>query len=255
MWAIRFTLFGLFVALDFLCILLLKHRERYEQVLESKWFNGLLLPTYYSLCLLVFLLPPESGWEGRPAWLQATSVRIGFPVMGLLLIAAGAILALATLRQRKVIGAQDVPQGLLTTGLYAHFRHPIWAGVLWFMLGLPLLARNPDGLLVYPLFFLYTWIGTIFEEKADMRRRFPEEYAQYADTTRMFGPLWVWSVLSLVLCGIAGMGLLAVDQQGPNVELTAPLQLVKRRRATAHTRLARLAEPEPHDANQSKRRT
>ncbi len=206
MWAIRFTLLGLLVALDCLGILLLRYRSRFQRLAESTLFNCLLLPVYYSLLILVFLLPPEAGWDARPAWLEHISVRLGFPVVGLLLILVGVALAIATLRQRKVIGAQDVPEGLLTKGLYSHFRHPIWTGVLWFMLGLPLLTRNPDGLLVYPVYFLLAWGGTIFEEKSDMRRRFPEEYARYSESTRMFGPLWVWGVLILVLAVLAGIG-------------------------------------------------
>ena len=78
-------------------------------------------------------------------------------------------------------------------------------GVILLPYGLPLLTRNPDGFLVYPAYFLLAWGGTIFEEKSDMRRRFPEEYARYSETTMMFGPLWVWGVIALVLGVIAGV--------------------------------------------------
>ena len=126
--------------------------------------------------LLLILLPPESGWASRTAWLQHISVRIGFPAVSLDLFIAGSFLGLATIRQRKVIGAQDTAEGLLTTGMYTYFRHPIWTGMLWIMLALPLLTRNPDGLLVFPFYFLLLWAETILEEKIDMRRRFPEDY-------------------------------------------------------------------------------
>ena len=206
MWTIRFILLAILAVLDGLCILLLRYRSRFHRLAESTLFNGLLLPVYYSLLLLVFLLPPDAGWDARPAWLEYESVRMGFPVVGLLLVLGGSFLGLATLRQRKVIGAQDVADGLLTTGMYAHFRHPIWTGVLWMLLGLALLARNPDALLVYPVYFLLAWGGTIFEEKSDMRRRFPEDYARYSASTPMFGPLWMWGIWALILGLIVGGG-------------------------------------------------
>ena len=208
MWTIRLILLGIIVAFDGLGFLLLRYRSRFQRLAESTLFNCLLLIAYYPLVLLLFLLPPEAGWDARPIWFQHISVRIGFPAVSLVLFLAGSFLGLATLRQRKVIGAQDVPEGLLTTGLYAHFRHPIWTGMLWIMLGLPLLTRNPDGLLVYPVYFLLAWAGTIFEEKSDMRRRFPEEYARYSESTLMFGPRWLWGALVLILVVLSGTGVM-----------------------------------------------
>ena len=206
MWVIRFILLGIILAIDGLGILLLRYRNRFERLAESTLFNCLLLIAYYPLVLLLFLLPPESGWASRPAWLQHISVRIGFPAFSLALFIAGSFLGLATIRQRKVIGAQDTAEGLLTTGMYTYFRHPIWTGMLWIMLALPLLTRNPDGLLVFPFYFLLLWAETILEEKIDMRRRFPEEYERYGETTNMFGPWWVWGLIALFLALIAGVG-------------------------------------------------
>lgn len=207
MWTIRLILLGIIVAIDGLFFLFLRYKSRFQRLTESTLFNCLLLIAYYPLVLLLFLLPPESGWASRPDWLQHIGVRIGFPAISLMLCIAGSYLGLATLRQRKVIGAQDTAEGLLTTGLYTHFRHPIWTGMLWIMLALPLLTRNPDGLLLFPVYFLLVWGETVLEEKSDMRRRFPEEYARYSETTRMFGPWWVWGVIALVLAVIVGVGL------------------------------------------------
>ena len=152
-------------------------------------------------------LPPAGGWNARPVWLQHTSVHIGFPVIGLLLICAGALLAIATFKQRKVIGVQDVKEGLLTSGFYRYFRHPINTGILWVSLGLPLVMRNPDGLLMFPAIFVIFFVGTIFEEKNDMCVRFPEQYQAYRKTTRMFGPIWLWSILVVVLLILVGIGI------------------------------------------------
>jgi protein-S-isoprenylcysteine O-methyltransferase Ste14 len=136
------------------------------------------------------------------------SVSIGFPVIGLLLICAGAFLAIATFKQRKlVIGYQDTEEGLLTSGFYRYFRHPIYTGTMWVILGLPLVMRNPDGLLMVPAIFVIVFADTILEERSDMCVRFPEQYQAYRQTTRMFGPIWLWAIIVMCLFILVGAGL------------------------------------------------
>ncbi|MHC4744598.1 MAG: methyltransferase family protein [Planctomycetota bacterium] len=195
MWIIRFTLLGAVGVLDCGGAYLCRYREKYGKLLENKIFNIALVILGHCLCYSMVILPPTGGWKVRPLWMEQTSVRIGFPVIGLLLICAGASSAVAAFKQRKVIGAQDVKEGLLTSGCYRYFRHPINTGILWVTLGLPLAIRNPDGLLIYPAFFVLFLIGTILEERSDMCLRFPEEYRAYRKTTRMFGPIWIWAVI------------------------------------------------------------
>ena len=179
MWTIRIMLLGVLVAMDGIGAYLLKHRSQYKRLFESTIFNTVLVIAGNCVCYLIVILPPDGGWSARPVWMQHTSVRIGFPVIGLLLICAGAFLAIATLKQRKVIGLQDVAEGLLTSGLYRYFRHPIYTGILWFTLGLALSIRNPDGLLMFPAIVAWIVAGTFLEEKHDMCVRFPEQYHHY----------------------------------------------------------------------------
>ncbi len=199
MWIIRFILLGALVTLECVAIFFMRHREKYRGVVENKIINTVLVIGCNCLYYLVVVLPPAGGWNARPVWLGYQSVYIGFPVIGLLLICAGALLAFATLKQRKVIGIQDVKEGLLTSGSYRYFRHPITTGILWVILGLPLAMRNPDGLLMFPAIFVIFFIGTIFEENNDMCLRFPEQYRAYRQTTRMFGPIWLWSILVVLV--------------------------------------------------------
>ena len=196
------------VALDSMFVRLLKNRIKYKRLLESTIFNVVFVILGHCVLYLIVLLPPAEGWNARPSWMQHTSVCIGLPCIGLLLICTGAFLAIATLRQRKVIGAQDVEAGLLTSGLYRYFRHPIWTGILWVTLGLPVAMRNPDGLLMFPAIFAWAYVGTIAEEKNDMCKRFPEQYDKYRQTTRMFGPIWIWVALSLSLAVLISAGII-----------------------------------------------
>ncbi len=207
MWIIRFILLGVLGALSCVNLFPYRYHSRYGRLLENSIFNIALVAVCHAICYLIVGLPPAGGWNARPVWVQHTSICIGFPVIGLLLICAGAFLAIATLKQRKlVIGYQDTEEGLLTSGFYRHFRHPIYTGIMWVILGLPLVMRNPDGLLMVPAIFVIVFAGTIIEEKNDMCLRFPKQYQAYRQTTRMFGPIWFWAVLVVVLLVLISIG-------------------------------------------------
>ncbi len=206
MWIIRFILLGVLGASICVDPYLYRHRRRYERLLENRIFNITFVVVCNCLCYLIVGLPPAGGWNLRPNWLGYKSVSIGFPVIGLLLICAGALIAFATLKQRKVIGMQDVKEGLLTSGFYRYFRHPIYTGIMWVSLGLPLAMRNPDGLLMFPAVFAIIFTATVLEERNDMCVRFREQYQAYRQTTRMFGPIWLWSVIVVIILLLVGFG-------------------------------------------------
>ena len=206
MWTIRFVLLGLLTAIEFGVLWLCRDRERFRAILENTSLNIAIVVLGHCLYYLMAVLPPAGGWNSRPDFLLHTNVQFGFLVVGLLLIGAGAFLCVAALKQRKAIGVQDVEEGLLTSGVYKRFRHPINTGILWITLGLAVAIRNPDGLLMFPAVFAMTFAGTIFEERSDMGWRFPDRYQQYRQSTRMFGPVWVWIALAITLSVIAGSG-------------------------------------------------
>jgi len=66
--------------------------------------------------------------------------------------------------------------------------------------------RNPDGLLVFPAIFVIIFAVTIIEERNDMCVRFREQYQAYRQTTRMFGPIWLWSVIVVIILLLVGFG-------------------------------------------------
>ena len=207
MWIIRFILLGVLAVSICGDPYLFRHRRQYEKLLGNGIFNTTFVIVCHCLCFLIVALPPAGGWNLRPAWLEYQSVRIGFPVVGVLLICSGALLAFATLKQRKfVVGMQDTEEGLLTSGFYRYFRHPIYTGMLWIYLGLALIFRNPDGLLIFPALYALFFAETLIEEKNDMCVRFHGQYQAYRQTTRRFGPIWLWSALVLVLLALIALG-------------------------------------------------
>jgi len=204
MWSIRFILIGALAIMVCGGWHFLRYRSRYEGLLESRIFNIAFVIVYNCLSYLIVVLPPAGGYSARPDWLDYRSVRIGFAVMDPVLICAAIVLFIITLQQRKVIGAQDVKEGLITSGAYRYFRHPIYAGIIWVCLGLALVVRNPDGLLALPAIFVINLAQAIIEERNDIGVRFREQYQDYRKTTRMFGPIWLWSVVAVIILLLVG---------------------------------------------------
>jgi len=209
MWTIRFILIGMLGTVVFVCWHILRHRSRYKRLPESKISNIAIVIVYQSLCYLVVVLPSAGSGNHHPDWLEYRSVCVGFAVMGSVLICAGIVLSLITLRQRKAIGMQDIKEGLLTSGVYRYFRHPIYTGIIWITLGLALVTRNPDGLLMFPVVFAINFALSLSEERNDMGIRYHEQYVAYKQAVRMFGPIWLWCILIAMLLLLTGLGLIA----------------------------------------------
>jgi protein-S-isoprenylcysteine O-methyltransferase Ste14 len=206
MWTVRLILLGGLVAMTSIDFYMLPRRKKHQWLIENRVFNALGVVAYNACCYLMAVLPPAGGWDRRPAWLMHPGVHIGFVVVGSALICFGVVLFLISVRQRKVLGLQDVQTGLLTSGAYRYFRHPIYAGILWVSLGLALLTRNPDGLLMFPALLGVFVAQALIEEKYDMAVRFHEQYRDYRHTARMFGPAWLWSTIVVTILLIASSG-------------------------------------------------
>ncbi len=206
MWTIRFILLGVLAVLTGIDFFMLRHRRERERLIENGALNLIGVVLYNACCYLVAALPPAGGWEHRPVWFVHPAARIGFAVLGAILIAVGIVLFVLSVGQRRVLGLQNVPAGLLTSGAYRYIRHPIYAGILWVSLGLALVTRNPDGLLMFPALLGILVMQALIEEKYDMGVRFPEPYRQYKRAARMFGPAWLWSTIIVAILLIVGSG-------------------------------------------------
>jgi protein-S-isoprenylcysteine O-methyltransferase Ste14 len=157
---------------------------------------------YCLLCVSLAGLPSDPDVLAPLAFFTEPPVRTGYSVIGLILIGISVLMWIAALRQRKALGGQDVKSGLLTSGLYRHVRHPIYTAMVWVSLGLALALGSWDGLLMIPAVFLVNAAEAFLEERYDVGVQFPSQYAEYRKQARMFGPLWVWMSLAVVLVAV-----------------------------------------------------
>ncbi len=194
MWVIRVILLVLLGAYVGLAALLIRRRQQCSGVVESRTVNIALVAIDLVITCALVTLPPAAGWNARPDWLRAGSVRVGFGAAGMALVCAGLGLALCALRQRKALGLQSAQAGLITSYAYRYFRHPIYTGILGLSLGLALLTRNPDGLMVLPALFV-AYAAFMLLEEHELGVTFGQQYQAYRQTTRMFGPVWLWAAI------------------------------------------------------------
>jgi protein-S-isoprenylcysteine O-methyltransferase Ste14 len=194
MWTIRFVLLGIFIVL-LICSGYFLRRQKYQNFLENGVFNFVLVLCYNLLCYLLTGLPSAPGGIPVPGFFGNPASRVIFLIIGWVLFFLAILLMGTAIRQRKTLGGQNVKEGLLTGGLYRIFRHPIYTGVILASLGVALVTRSWDGLLMFPLVFLLNMVQALIEEKFDIGVRFPGQHQEYKKRTGMFGPTWVWGIV------------------------------------------------------------
>ena len=154
-------------------------------------FASLLLSAL--LCLFfVWLLPRITSLGGT--FLAAGMPRLTMPEMTLwqqgavyVLIGAGALAAMAALGWLgKAFAIMPEARNLVTTGPYAHVRHPLYAAQIVIVLGLILQYQQPWSLLLGGAVIAFQVIRSLYEERV-LTQAFPE-YDAYRARTKRFIP-------------------------------------------------------------------
>ncbi len=126
---------------------LLKERMRSpiqkEQSAQDKIVTGLLLLLFFAWFAFMALDAVRFRWSIVPAWLQ---------VPGALGVSIACYIGYLTLRENTfaalVVKVQrEREQKVISTGPYRYVRHPMYAGMIFYLLGLPLLLGSWWGLL------------------------------------------------------------------------------------------------------------
>lgn len=80
------------------------------------------------------------------------------------------------------------PIRLITTGVYKHIRHPIYAANLYLLLGLFLMESSIFIVINWVLMFIFYYKSALLEE-SNLENTF-SEYKNYKHNTRMFFPFF-----------------------------------------------------------------
>jgi len=199
LWLIRIILIiWLFIqVLAFVPII--SSREKYSAFLENFKLNLFLVILYNAVCYTIVLLPPDTTIFYPPAILNNELVAQWYNIIGSSLVFIAIGILILTIRSRKVVGGQDTGKNLLTTGVYAISRHPIYLGISLISIGLSVASRNFDALIMLPFILVANYLEAKLEETYDVGIRFKEQYYDYKKRTKMFGPYWFWILVIILL--------------------------------------------------------
>jgi len=156
------------------------------QVFWDKVFMSLMIVIWYGWLVLMALDAKRWGTSHVPEWLSD---------VGAVLIPLGFLAVLWTFRENSfaapVVKIQEERgQKVISTGPYSIVRHPMYAGALLYMLGMPLLLGSWLGLAVLPLIVGFLTIRIFIEERA-LRKGLPG-YSEYAARVRYRLVPYVW---------------------------------------------------------------
>jgi protein-S-isoprenylcysteine O-methyltransferase Ste14 len=161
---------------------LLKERMRSpiqkEQSTEDKIVTGLLLFFFFGWFAFMALDAVRFRWSTVPSWLQAPGA---FGVL------VACYIGYLTLRENTfaalVVKVQEErAQKVITTGPYRYVRHPMYAGMIFYVVGAPLLLGSWWGLLWGCGLLALFAIRVLIEERT-LRKGLPG-YSEYAAQVR-----------------------------------------------------------------------
>jgi protein-S-isoprenylcysteine O-methyltransferase Ste14 len=169
---------------------LLKERLRSPiqkgQSTQDKIVTGLLVLLYFGWLAFMALDAVRFRWSSVPAWLQAP---------GALGVLVACYIGYLTLRENTfaapVVKIQkERAQTVITSGPYRYVRHPMYAGMIFYLFCTPLLLGSWWGIL-WGFVLLLLFVIRIRIEERTLRKELPG-YNEYAARVRYRLIPWVW---------------------------------------------------------------
>jgi protein-S-isoprenylcysteine O-methyltransferase Ste14 len=156
----------------------MKFPVRHEQPLWDRVLMSFFIVIYAGWHVLMGVDAKRIAWSNIPVWLQA---------IGALLVLVGNLVTMEVFRVNSfaapVVRHQvERKQRVITTGVYAYIRHPMYAGAMIYLIGTPLLVSSWMGLMAMPLIVLMLSMRIGREEK--LLREELEGYDEYASKVR-----------------------------------------------------------------------
>ena len=132
-----------------------------------------------STMLLMF-----AGYFGWGYWCSADPIKINIPrstatPIGIVLSVIGLGLFIYSDFAKRGVGERD---HLVSSGIYAKIRHPIYLSLILLHIGYPLIFRSFTALLSTLVWAAFIVVWTSFEEK-NLEKKFGEKYVAYKKST------------------------------------------------------------------------
>ena len=166
---------------------LLERRVHAGPIAEKEWTQKIIqtVPSFgFATILVVSALDHRFGWSPVPAYLS---------LVGDALVALGFVLIFFVYRQNSFASATielAAEQKVISTGLYALVRHPMYAGAFFLLVGIPLSLGSWWGLLVLAL-MMPALMWRLFDEERFLEKNLPG-YSEYRSKVKYRLVPFVW---------------------------------------------------------------
>jgi protein-S-isoprenylcysteine O-methyltransferase Ste14 len=148
---------------------------RFETEPQQKLAVGLVFLGFFAL-LLIPLIAHRFGWLPVPAWVS---------LLGDALVLLGFLLVYLVIRQNRFAASTiqvEEGQQVVSTGLYGAVRHPMYAGALPLLVGIPLALGSWLGLVGVPV-IVAAFIWRLLDEERFLHQKLPG-YTEYTRRVR-----------------------------------------------------------------------
>ena len=151
-------------------------------------YNFFALASLFPVALMLYTFPDRPLYSIPSPWVYLTIILQGLAVIMLIAAVMQTVpFDLLGLTQLTEIGGSK-PAALVTGGLYAIVRHPLYTGSLVLVWLIPGMTVN--RLALFAVLTLYTFLGAWFEERK-LLKDFGAAYAAYKARVPMFIPKFV----------------------------------------------------------------
>ena len=143
------------------------------------WLLFVILPIVFLLdddLLLIYSLPDD------------VKIIINFfQILGIVFISIGTLIAfLGRKARRNDAISWGIPNRLVTTGLHAYIRHPLYSSYIFYFFGFFLIF--PSIFTVIPIFGIFGYWKTVSHEEKILIKTFGNQYKEYMKRTGRFLP-------------------------------------------------------------------
>lgn len=149
-------------------------------------YNAFSVASLFPIVMMLVSFPDQPLYSIPEPWVYISVLIQGAAAFALI---AGVMqtgpFEFAGLTQITGLDRDQPPQTLVTDGLYAHVRHPLYTAGLLFIWAVPEMTVN--RLVLWIVFTLYIVIGAYFEERK-LLKDFGQVYADYKSRTPMLVP-------------------------------------------------------------------